>query len=392
MSAKYLKIFIVNNLKTTPFHIIAFDVPFPPNYGGIVDVFYKLKHLHQTGAKIIYHCFYYEGHNPPNEELEKYCENIYYYPRKKSISKAAIGSLPYVVSSRDNKELLENLIKDKYPILFDGIQCCYFLNNPLLKDRKRIYRANNIEHDYYDGLAKWERSKLKKKYLLKEAKRLKKFESELEGVDAILSVAKMDIPHFGQYANTHHIPPFFKSEHGKVDVNKSGIKGKYILFQGNLSVKENEHAVKFILDEIAPKSQHKFVIAGKSPSEWLINEIGLTANVQLIDSPPSVNMEALIQHAHINLLLTFQQTGIKLKLLHALESGKHVLINSLMDDSGIFSRMSHVEDGAENLINKIDELMKEEFSEIDSDSRKEVFSEYFNNENNANKILEIIYA
>ena len=38
-------------------HIVAFDVPYPPNYGGIVDVFFKLKTLHEMGADIIYHCF-----------------------------------------------------------------------------------------------------------------------------------------------------------------------------------------------------------------------------------------------------------------------------------------------------------------------------------------------
>lgn len=70
-------------MTTEQFHIIAFDVPYPPNYGGVVDVYYKLKNLHATGGKIIYHCFYYAGHNPPTELLEQYCDEIYYYPRKK---------------------------------------------------------------------------------------------------------------------------------------------------------------------------------------------------------------------------------------------------------------------------------------------------------------------
>ncbi len=26
-------------------HIISFDIPYPPNYGGVIDVFYKLKAL-----------------------------------------------------------------------------------------------------------------------------------------------------------------------------------------------------------------------------------------------------------------------------------------------------------------------------------------------------------
>ena len=30
-------------------HFISMDVPFPPNYGGVIDVFYKLKAFHQLG-------------------------------------------------------------------------------------------------------------------------------------------------------------------------------------------------------------------------------------------------------------------------------------------------------------------------------------------------------
>lgn len=371
-------------------HIIAFDVPYPPNYGGIVDVFYKLKHLHKAGVKITYHCFFYHGHNPPNKELEKYCEKVYYYERKKSIQKAMFGKLPYVVSSRNDEELLHNLIQDDHPILFDGIQCCYFLNNPLLSHRIRIYRANNIEHEYYAGLAKWERNFFKRIYLKKETRRLRKFEHELEGVDAILSVAKMDIPHFEQYAETFHIPPFFKSDFSVSQLNIGGIKGKYILFQGNLSVMENEHAVRFMLRSIVPSIDANFVIAGKSPSQELKNEIKLASNVVLVDSPPTVTMEGLIQNAHINLLMTFQQTGIKLKLLHALESGKHIIINSLMDDSGIFAEMCHVHDDPEEIINKINELMDASFTEEERSKRREIFQKYFDNDHNAERILEII--
>ena len=34
-------------------NIICFDVPFPANYGGAIEEFYKIKALHQLGVKII---------------------------------------------------------------------------------------------------------------------------------------------------------------------------------------------------------------------------------------------------------------------------------------------------------------------------------------------------
>ena len=40
-------------------HIISFDIPYPPDYGGVVDVFYKIKALSLLGIKIHLHCFEY---------------------------------------------------------------------------------------------------------------------------------------------------------------------------------------------------------------------------------------------------------------------------------------------------------------------------------------------
>ncbi len=36
-------------------HIIAFDIPFPPDYGGVIDVYYKIKTLSEAGVRIHLH-------------------------------------------------------------------------------------------------------------------------------------------------------------------------------------------------------------------------------------------------------------------------------------------------------------------------------------------------
>ncbi len=375
-------------MKHPSFHIIAFDVPYPPNYGGIVDVFYKLKSLHAVGAKIIYHCFYYAGHNPPTALLEQYCEEIYYYERKKAPWKLVTSSLPYVVSSRDNKALLANLLKNDAPIFFDGIQTCYYMNHPKIRNRKRFFRANNIEHVYYFELAKWETSWLKKQYLKIEARRLKRFEKQLTGVEAILSVAKMDIQHFSKYANTYHIPPFFNSDNQSIVDEEQSVR--QVLFQGNLSVKENEYAAKFILNEVAPLSKEKIIIAGKDPSDALIDLAKNHKNVTLIATPSIEKMDALIRNSRVNLLLTFQQTGIKLKLLHALESGQHIIINDKMDDSGIFASLCYVENEASGIVNRMEELLDQPFTTALKIERDSEFAENYGNERNAKRILELI--
>lgn len=369
-----------------PFHIIAFDVPYPPNYGGIVDVFYKLKTLHGLGAKIIYHCFYYEGNNEPIDLLKEYCDTIYYYPRKKHIGKLLLSKYPFVVATRNDEKLLANLIKDDYSILFDGIQTCFFIDHPLLKDRRKLFRANNIEHVYYKSLGKWEPNSLKKLYYNWEAKKLTKFEKKLSHADVILSVAKMDIPHFSQYAETVHLPPFFNNHNNSTkDADQ-----KFGLFQGNLSVTENIEAVLFIVNRIAPFIDYPIIIAGKSPNKKIIIAVQKQKNVSLIADPDQEEMNDLIASAQVNLLFTFQQTGIKLKLLHALESGKHVLINSFMDDSGIFSKMCKIADQPDEIIKAFSQLMEESYTNELAEIRKVEFDKYYNNQLNAEKILALL--
>jgi len=371
-------------------HIIAFDVPTPPNYGGIVDVFYKLKSLHAAGVEIIYHCYFYKGHNPPTKELEQYCSKLYYYERKQSILDVLFSSLPYVVASRKDPTLLINVLADPAPVLIDGIQCAYWLNHQDFCERKLLFRANNIEHKYYDGLAKWERNPLKKIYLKREARKLQKYELELKKVDHILSVAKMDVSHFSQYAATHHVPPFFNdSKESNFKASSQG-EEQYVLFQGNLSVKENEHAAVYIAEHVAPKSSHNFVVAGLNPSTFLKKVIQKVPNVLLIDSPSHEKMNELIQHAQVNLLMTFQQTGIKLKLLHALQSGRHIIINSKMDDVGIFAEMVDVIDEPQAIAARIDELISVEFTTEMKTTRDAKFDAIYSNALNARKIVNLI--
>ena len=63
-------------------NIVSFDVPYTPNYGGAIDVYYKLKALNKLGVKIILHT--YEYGRGEQKELEKYCANIFYYKRTKN--------------------------------------------------------------------------------------------------------------------------------------------------------------------------------------------------------------------------------------------------------------------------------------------------------------------
>ena len=132
-------------------HIVALDVPLPLNYGGAIDIFYRIKALYQLGFNITLHCFEYG--RGEQKDLERYTTRVIYYPRKKKVFDL-FSSTPFIVKSRANKSLLAQLKGDNYPILFEGIHSTAFLNNIQLKNRIKLVRCHNVEHNYYSSLAR----------------------------------------------------------------------------------------------------------------------------------------------------------------------------------------------------------------------------------------------
>ena len=98
-----------------------------------------------------------------------------------------------------------------------------------------------------------------------------------------------------------------------------------------------------------------------------------------------------VSEAHINILPTFQGTGIKLKLLNALFVGKFCLVNKLMVENTGLERACIVTQNAEEMIKEIHLLWNKVFDEEAIAERKNVLMQGpFNNEYNTQTILALI--
>ena len=87
-------------------HIISFDIAFPANYGGVIDVFYKAKSLTDSGVKVHMHCFQY-GREHYSIMKDTFHEVKYY--RRDISKKHLFKSIPYIVSTRASDKLIGNL-------------------------------------------------------------------------------------------------------------------------------------------------------------------------------------------------------------------------------------------------------------------------------------------
>ncbi|MBP6334002.1 MAG: glycosyltransferase [Bacteroidia bacterium] len=366
-------------------HIVSFDIPFPPDYGGVIDVYYKLKALHAEGIKIILHCFAYG--RSPSDELEKFCERVYYYPRHTTKS-LLFNTLPYIVLSRESESLKANLLEDDSPILMEGLHSTFLLSSPELSDRNKIVRTHNVEHDYYENLARVERNIFKKYYFYNEAGKLKKYESVLKKANAIAAIAPNDVDYYSNLFSTVSYLPAF---HPFDDVSIAPGKSDFAFYHGNLSVGENNEAALFLVNSVFTNAKHKLIIAGSKPSAELIKAVRSNPAVKLLSDQTPGQIYDLVKNAQCNILPTFQSTGIKLKLLAALFTGRTCIVNTPMVQGTGLSDLCIIADTADQMIQKLDEVMiKEECNENELATRKSILGKDFSNKANAQKLIMLL--
>jgi glycosyltransferase involved in cell wall biosynthesis len=366
-------------------HVISFDVPFPANYGGVIDVFYKLKQLHQLGINIQLHCFEYG--RGEQKELNNYCEHVYYYKRGTGILQM-FSKLPYIVKTRISEDVVKTLLNDDFPILFEGLHTCGIIDDKRLEGRVKIYRESNIEHEYYRHLAKAEINIFKKQYFKLEANKLQMFESALIHATKMLVVSKQDTAYLQQKfpANdVEYLPSFHPYE---AIVSKEG-QGTYILYHGNLQISENSLAATFLIENVFAKINYPVKIAGLKPPKQLRELINAYSHIDLIENPGEEQLQQLINNAHINCLYTHQGTGLKLKLLNALFAGRHCLVNDLMLVGTGLEAACERANQAQEFIAKINELMTIAFEQTHINTRLHLLKS-FNVKANAMRIKDIL--
>lgn len=366
-------------------HIISFDIPFPADYGGVIDVYYKLKALHKAGMKITLHCFEYG--RPEQKELNKYADEVYYYPRKNSRS-LLFNTLPFIVLTRNSDLLKERLLKDNSPILMEGLHSTFLLNDEEFKNRKIIVRTHNVEHDYYSSLAKIEKNIFKRYYFYNEAGKLLKYENVLKNASMICAISPADTEHFKTVTKkVSYLPAFHPFD--SVSITES--KADYFLYHGNLSIGENNEAAQFLVEKVFNDIPQKLIIAGSKPSAELQKVVEGKTNIELMQNCSPEKIFELIAHAKCNILPTFQSTGIKLKLLAALFIGKHCLVNTPMVVNTGLESLCEIADTTEELKRKVIQISSvKSFPAENLGERKKILGENFSNQSGARKLMELI--
>ena len=221
-----------------------------------------------------------------------------------------------------------------------------------------------------------------------ESRLLKRYEEKLKDC-LILSLSQEDCVTYRKLfkaTNIRYLPAFIPNS---IVTSKAG-KGNFILYHGNLSVAENEKTAPWLMEKIFRDLDIPFVIAGKNPSNKLLELSHNCAHICIIANPGEVELNDLIQKAQLHILPSFTQSGIKLKLLNALFKGRHVLANDAMiNGTGLEEACQKANNTTEFKYHAF-RLFHKESTDDDIQLREGLLQQQFNNKNNAMELMRVL--
>ena len=367
-------------------HVVSFDVPYPANYGGVIVVYNQLLAWKAIGVKVILHVYRY-GDRKQQAHLEAVCEQVHYYERATGW-RASLSHLPYIVNSRKSEALLNRLSLDNYPIFFEGVHTTAWLGHRSLHKRKKALRMHNIEWQYYESLQRLGENIWKRFYYNQESRRLKAYDERvLDHIDVLFTISSKDQAY---YKEMHEQSYYLPAAHGEAFDAKEGT-GKYFLFHGKLSVEDNKKAAILLMNEVFAGTKYTFIVAGLDPDKALLAAAQKHSNVEVRPNLSQEDLKSLIQNAQANILYTFQDSGIKLKLLHALHVGRHCIVNTeMVSNAPELSSLCEVGASLTEMKALVEKIDNQPFTIQDLQEREEILKTHFDNERNARKALEIL--
>lgn len=365
-----------------PLHIVSFDNPYPPQYGGTIEVYYKIKALHDLGYTIYLHCF--AKSIPENfTELQSITEKVFFYKTVYNPFKL-FSLLPFALLSRDNPQLLENITRLEAPILFEGLKTTLLISRGQLKNYKKILRQHNIEHDYMEGIASSEKNLLKKMIYWLESRKLKSYEKVISGFDHVLTLSHFEDVYVNEkFGNSAYVPVF----HGNDKVAELTGFGKYAMYHGDLTLSDNKESARFII-ELFKELDYPLIIASGSGEDFVKTLIGSSKNIKFIALRDFTHLKQLLNEAHINIIWSFQKSGTKLKLINALFHSRYCIINDNIIDDVNISQLCTIATTGEDVVEAVNRLKQSEYN--DYHSRANVLEIHLNDKKNAVLIDKII--
>lgn len=374
-------------MESPPLHIVAFDNPYPPDYGGAVDLFYKIRALAGAGIRIHLHYFEYGRRDPG--PLADWCTSVSVYPRVRRLRDVFSGT-PFIVRTRPCAKIAEAIRHNPGPVLLEGLHCTDLLSRLDTGYTFPVWvRLHNIEWQYYKSLSRREIAPIRKWFFRAESVKLRRWEAKLSGAAGIWAISDTDQNYYRDLfpGKVKTLYPF----NGSAGVTGKTGSGAYVLYQGDLGIRDNAHIASRLMSLWTDPALPQLVIAGKRPPAWLHRLQG-AKHIRLVANPGQDELDHLMADAHIVLALSGVAAGMKLKLIHALFKGRHCLADAATLQGNGLGQLTSLLQAPGELKKMVQELMRSPFTEEQLKHRKEVLESYYTDTALAHLLRETIFT
>ncbi|WP_448606178.1 glycosyltransferase [Paenimyroides ceti] len=337
--------------------IVSGFTPYPANFGGAIDVWERIKGLHQLGWQVS--LLVTDKAAPKAAALsviEKRVSNFYYVERKNRAIDM-IGTLPLQVRSREKLEKV--LINDSFDVvLLEGEFCLPIIKNKSIHYKHLVIRVHNNESAYYKALGKSSISIKEKLYYSIEAGRIKKFtDCAFNKADQLWFISQDDLKE-SAYKKKGVFMPFPINE----EMVPACIKEtKTILFMGSLFMQNNLYGLDWYLKKVhfhlLKYPDYKLVVVGstKGNDTELRRKYKDHERLELYFNQTDLKPFYDAAVAFINPM--FHGSGVKVKSINALVNGLPLVSTDIGSEGiGLTSDMFWIANDAETFLSQIEEL------------------------------------
>ncbi len=314
-------------------NIISGQIPCPNTPGDAQQTYWLIGGLCAAGIDVHLYTFSEESTNTDptvypivDSELSKICASITSYPVNKGHRNFSF-SVPYAVAKYQNEQLENDLAKNNYPILIEGLGPCSLAFSKILANKKIWVRLLTFAPGYFRYLQERTKAPLKKLFYQREAvlskKVLKKISQRVWWIVPSLA-DKTELENVFLGGNILTLDLF---NNNNAITSKTGL-GNYCLFQGNLADAATHKTAVWLLTHVFHNLTVPFVITGNNPSPVLVELAHKQPHTCIVANPSAPERSDMIEKAQIILQPSFIKPGPDEALLEGIKTGRHCLTNS----------------------------------------------------------------
>ena len=146
--------------------------------------------------------------------------------------------------------------------------------------------------------------------------------------------------------------------------------------------------MRFLVNVFAKVPGYPLIIASGDGEDFARRAIGGNANIRYVKIDSQAHLDELLANAHLNVMLSFQESGTKLKLVNALYRSRFCVINANMVDDPSLRSLCTMAETEQEFITAVN-MLKTTFYE-DHERRQMLLSHLLNDAENATKIKQLL--